>query len=143
MGDTPDIYDLLDFGYFDWVWYWEPTSACFPEDPRNIGRWLGRNHAHGPAMCYKVLKPNEHFIVRSSCTPLTNADKNDPAVRDRMTDFTNDVDNIIEKLDSSYILEEDTADVEGLPPLNKCDDESNLPPLDVDYEEKMGPLINA
>jgi hypothetical protein len=104
---------------------------------------VGRNHAHGPAMCYKVLKPNGHFIVRSSCTPLTNADKNDPAVRDIMDAFTKDVDNIIGKFDYSYILEEDTADVEGLPTLNQSDYEYNLSPLDVDYEEIMDPLINA
>jgi hypothetical protein len=60
-----------------------------------------------------------------------------------MNAFTKDVDNIIEKIDSSYILEEDTADVEGLPPLDDPDDESNLPPLDVDYEEVIDPLINA
>jgi hypothetical protein len=129
VGDTPDVSDLLDFRYYDWVWYWDPTSARFPADTRKLGRWLGRNHAHGPAMCYKVLKSNGHFIVRSSCTPLDNLKK--------------DVDNIIEKLDSSYILEEDTADVEVFPPLDEYDKESNLPPLDVDYEEIMDPLINA
>jgi hypothetical protein len=94
-------------------------------------------------MCYKAMKPNGHFIVRSSCTPLTNADKNDPAVRNRMDAFTKDFDNIIEKIDSSYILKEDTSDVEGLPPLYEPDDESNLPPLEVDYEEVIDPLINA
>jgi hypothetical protein len=51
-----------------------------------------------------------------------------------MDAFTKDVDNVIGKLDSYYILEEDTADVEGLPPLNQSDDEYNLFPLDVDYE---------
>jgi hypothetical protein len=89
------------------------------------------------------LKPNVHFIVRSSCTPLTDADKNDPAVRDRGNAFTKYVDKIIEKFGSSYILEENTADFKGLPPLDESDDESNLPPLDVDYEEIMDPLINA
>jgi hypothetical protein len=143
MRDMPDTSDLLDFRYYDWFWYWDPTSARFPADHRKLGHWLGCNHAHGPAMCYKVLKPNGHFIVRSSCTPLTNADNNDPAVRYCMNAFTKDVDNIIGKFDSSYILEEDTADFEGLPPLDEPDDESNLPPLDVDYEEIMDPLINA
>jgi hypothetical protein len=60
-----------------------------------------------------------------------------------MNAFPKDVDNIIEKFEYSYILEEDTADVEGLPPLDEPDDESNLPPLDVDYEEVMDPLVNA
>jgi hypothetical protein len=29
------------------------------------------------------------------------------------------------------------------PPLDESDDDSNLPPLDVDYEEMMYPPINA
>jgi hypothetical protein len=57
--------------------------------------------------------------------------------------FTKDVDNIIEKFDSSYIFEEDNTDVEDLTHLRESDDESNLPPLDLDYEEIMDPLINA
>jgi hypothetical protein len=36
-GDTPDISDLLYFGYYDWVWYWDPTSARFPADTRQLG----------------------------------------------------------------------------------------------------------
>jgi hypothetical protein len=143
MGDTPAISNLLDFKNYDWVWYWDPSNARFPADHRELGRWLGRNHAHGPAMCFKVSKPNIYFIIRSSCTTLTNAEKSDPAVRDHITDFTNDVDNIIGKFDSSYILEEDTAGVEGLPPLDESDDEHNLPTLDVDDEEMLDRLINA
>jgi hypothetical protein len=30
-----------------------------------------------------------------------------------------------------------------LPPLDESDDESNIPPLDVYYEEIMDPLINT
>jgi hypothetical protein len=122
-GDTPAISDLLDFGYYDWVWYWDPASASFTVDPRKLGHWIGRNHAHDPVIWYKVLKPNTHFIVISSCTLLTNADKNDPAMRDHMNAFTKDVDNIIGKFEFSYILEEETADAEGLPPLDTSDDE--------------------
>jgi hypothetical protein len=50
-GDTPDISDILSLGYYDWVWYWNPTSARFPAEPRKLGRWLGHNNAHGPVMC--------------------------------------------------------------------------------------------
>jgi hypothetical protein len=39
-------------------------------------------------------------------------------------------------------LEEDTADVEGLLPLYESNDESDLPPLDVNDEEMLDPLIN-
>jgi hypothetical protein len=56
-GDTPCMYDLLDFGYYYWVWYWDPTNARFPTDPRNLGRWLGRDHPHGPQRATKFLNP--------------------------------------------------------------------------------------
>jgi hypothetical protein len=46
-GNTPGISDLLDFGYYYRVLYWDPTSARFPADPRKLGLWLGRNHVQG------------------------------------------------------------------------------------------------
>jgi hypothetical protein len=141
-GYTQDISDLLDFGYYDWVWYWDPISARFPADPRKLGQWLGRDHAHGPAMCYKILKPNGHWIVKPSCTPLSDYDKRDAAVKDRMTAFTTNIDDIIGKFDTSFILEEETAEFEMLPSLDETEDESDIP-LDVDDEETLDPLINA
>jgi hypothetical protein len=87
------------------------------------------------------ISSSVHHVLR--LPTLSKADKNDLAVRYRINDFTNDAVNIIGKFDTSKILEEDTADVEGLPPLDESDDESNLPPSNVDYEEMMDPLINA
>jgi hypothetical protein len=142
-GDTPDISDILDFGYYEWVWYWYPTSVRFPNDPRQLGRWLGRDHAHGPAMCYKILKPNGHWIVCSSFTPLSDSDKRDATVNDRMADFTTKSDDIVGKFDLSFILEEETAEFETLPSLDDTQDETDLPPLDVDDKDMLDPLINA
>jgi hypothetical protein len=142
-GYTPDIFDLLDFGYYEWVWYWDPTSARFPDDPRQLGRWLGRDHDHGPAMCYKILKPNGHWIVRSSCIPLSDSDKRDTAVKYRMAAFTTNIDDIIGKNCPSFILEEETAEFETLPSLDDTQDETDLPPLDIDDEDTLDPLINA
>jgi hypothetical protein len=120
----PDISDFLDFGYYDWVWYWDPNSARFPADPHQLGRWLGRDHVHRPAMCYKILKPNGHWIVCSSCTPLSDSDKCDAAVKDRMTAFTTKIDDIIGKFDRYFILEEETAEFETPPSLDEAQDES-------------------
>jgi hypothetical protein len=60
-------------------------------------------------MCYKILKPNGHWIFRSSCTPLSESDKRDAMVNDRMAAFTTKTDDIIGKFDPSFILEEETA----------------------------------
>jgi hypothetical protein len=61
-------------------------------------------------MCYKILKPNGHWIVRSPFNPLSDYDKRDAAVKDRMTAFTTKIDDIIGKFDPSFILEEETAE---------------------------------
>jgi hypothetical protein len=94
-------------------------------------------------MCYKVLKPNGHWIVRSSCTVLTDADKHDPVVKDHMVAYSLELEAIIGKFYPSFILEEDTADTEALPPLDATEDESDLPPLDLDDEDLFDLIINA
>jgi hypothetical protein len=142
-GYTPDISVLLYFGYYDWVWYWDPTIARFPADPRQLVRWCGRDYAHSPTMCNKILKPNGHWIFRSSYTPLSDFDKRDAAVKDHMTAFTTNIYDIIGKFDPSFILEEYTAELETLPSLDETQDESDQPPLDVDDEDTLDPLINA
>jgi hypothetical protein len=94
-------------------------------------------------MCYKILKPNENWIVRSSCYPFSDSDKRDAAVKDRMTTFTTKIDDIIGTFDPSFILEEETAEFETPPFLGETQYESNQPPLDVDDEDTLDPLINA
>jgi hypothetical protein len=94
-------------------------------------------------MCYKILKPNGHWIGHSSCTPLSDSDKRDAAVKNLMTAFTTKIDDIIGKFDPSFILEEETAEFETLPSLDENQDVSDLPLLDIDDEETLDPLINA
>jgi hypothetical protein len=60
-----------------------------------------------------------------------------------MTAFTTKIDDIIGKFDPSFILEEETAGFETLPSVDETQDESDLPPLDVDEEDTLDPLINA
>jgi hypothetical protein len=47
------------------------------------------------------------------------------------------------KFDPSFILEEETDEFETLPSLDETEDESDLPPLDVDDEDTLETLINA
>jgi hypothetical protein len=98
----------LDLGYYDWVWYfvwyWDPSNDHSPAHPLILGRWLGREYAHGPAMCYKVLKPNGHWIVWSSFTILTDANKRYLAVNDSLPALSIEPEAIIGKFDPSFIL---------------------------------------
>ena len=51
-GDTPDISEYVDFGFWDLVWFWDK-----PRDDRNpkLARWLGVAHRVGSALCYYVI----------------------------------------------------------------------------------------
>jgi len=70
MGDTPDISSLIDFDFYDPVWYYEQTAA-FPEPKRLMGRWLGEAQDFGQAMCYWLLSENASPIVRSTVQLVT------------------------------------------------------------------------
>ena len=49
-GDTPDISFLVEFGFYDWVWFLPKTGAT-----KRIARFLGPSINVGPAMCGVVL----------------------------------------------------------------------------------------
>ena len=53
IGETPDISEYLDYGFYDWVYYWDQPKDI--ENPK-IGRWLGVSHRIGSALCYFILK---------------------------------------------------------------------------------------
>jgi hypothetical protein len=141
--DTPNISDLSGCAYYDWVWYCDPINAWFHVKPHTLGRWLGCDRDNGPAMCYKVLKPNGHWIVWSSCTVLEDAEKRDPVVNDHMAAYSVELEANIGKYYPSFILEEDMADVEAPPPLNDTEDESDLPPLGAEDGDLFDPLLNT
>ena len=51
-GETEDIQDYLDFGFYDRVWFHENSGL----GERGLGRWLGVSHRTGGAMSYWILK---------------------------------------------------------------------------------------
>ena len=50
-GETADISEYLDFGFYDYVWY-KDNAGLGPQLP---GRWLSVAEHHGNLMCYYVL----------------------------------------------------------------------------------------
>ena len=68
MGYTPDISEFLTFGWYDWVWYHDPTNLDKPE----IGRWLGAAHDVGQGLAYYVLTSKDTVKTRSSVSPFTD-----------------------------------------------------------------------
>jgi hypothetical protein len=47
-GETPNISEYLDFGFYDWIWY--KDNAGLGEN--HIRRWLGVAHKVGNLMSY-------------------------------------------------------------------------------------------
>ena len=50
-GETPNISEYLDFGFYNWVWY--KDNAGLGENC--IGKWLGIAHQVGNLMSYWIL----------------------------------------------------------------------------------------
>jgi hypothetical protein len=49
-GNTPDISEFLEFTWYLPIWYYEPN--VFPEQNKQLARWLGVVLRVGQAMCY-------------------------------------------------------------------------------------------
>ena len=67
-GETEDIYDYLDFGFYNRVWFHESSGL----GKQGIGRWIGVSHRTGGAMSYWVLKSNSYVISRTTVQRITN-----------------------------------------------------------------------
>jgi hypothetical protein len=64
-GSTADISQLVEFGWYDWVFFWD-TSISYPDNKEILGRYLGLAPDIGPAMAARILKANGEVVVRST-----------------------------------------------------------------------------
>ena len=82
-GETPDISEYIDFGFYDWVSYRTNAGTGPPE----IGRWLGVSHRVGQLMSYWILTSGGHAISCSTVQRITNLEKQTDEIKARMSDF--------------------------------------------------------
>ena len=66
-GETVDISEYLDFGFYDRVWYHENAGL----GERLHGRWLGVSHRIGSLMSYYILTQTESVISRTTVQIVT------------------------------------------------------------------------
>ena len=83
-GETPDISEYTDFGFYDWVTY--RTNAGLGEN--SIGRWLGVSHKVGKLMSYWVCTANGNVISTGNVQRLTQAEQLTDEFKDRMVNYT-------------------------------------------------------
>ena len=87
MGYTSDISEFIEFKWYDWVWYYDPTK---PERAQ-IGRWLGPAHNAGQGLAYYILNENIEVVMRSSVTAFKESEIGSSETQERQKAFTNDI----------------------------------------------------
>jgi hypothetical protein len=82
-GETPDISEYLDFGFYDWVWFKRDAGIGEIE----IGKFLGISSSTGSLMSYFILPSSGIPVSRTTVQRMTELEKQTDANRQRMTDF--------------------------------------------------------
>ena len=82
-GDTVDISEYLDFGFYDWCWYHENAGL----GPTKLGRWLGVAHKVVGLMSYWVLTINCTVIARTTVQRITSLEMQTSHMKERTQAF--------------------------------------------------------
>jgi len=86
-GETPDISEYLDFGFYDYVWYHENAGLA----ERKLGRWLGVSHRVGSLMSYWVLTKTGHVISRTTVQRVTNLELQTDEVKKTVKELDDEI----------------------------------------------------
>ena len=82
-GETPDISEYLDFGFYDWVWYKE--NAGIGES--KLGKFIGISSNVGSLMSYWVLPSSGKPESRTTVQRVTELELQEDANRARITAY--------------------------------------------------------
>jgi hypothetical protein len=83
LGETPDISEYLDFGFYDWVWFKRDAGIGEIE----IGKWLGVSKSTGSLMSYYVLPITGVPVSRTTVQRVTELEKQTDANQQRIAAF--------------------------------------------------------
>lgn len=88
-GDTPDISDLISFDWYEDVFYHVgPTEHdAFPQEREALGKWIGVARTVGQRLTFYVLTEKGSVIARSTVRHLTEVERTDPKVKQRIADL--------------------------------------------------------
>ena len=85
-GNTPDISEYAQFEWYQYVWYHDP-AVKFPDDPKKLGRWIGVAHDVGSPMTFWILPASCRVLARSTVSPLSQDELDDPLVKARLVEL--------------------------------------------------------
>ena len=85
IGDTGDISNLAEFGWYDWVWFIGPEDS----DMLNIrmGKYLGPSFDIGEAVTAKILTDKGKTVHRTSVFPITGDEQRSKAFTAKSAKF--------------------------------------------------------
>ena len=86
-GETPEILEYLDFGFYDRCWYHYNAGLI----PPPVGRWLGMSHRIVSAMSYWILTKTGNVISRTTVQQVTNLEIQTDTVKDGFDVFNTEI----------------------------------------------------
>ena len=127
LGETPDISEYLDFGFYDKVWY-KDNAGLGEALP---GRWLGVSHRTGRLMCYYIITQSGRVVSRSTVQRVTNLESQQQDVIDTFKQYDEEI---------HRRLKADDRGFEGAKPDPK--DWTDLMEEDPDFREEFDRVFN-
>ena len=104
-GETPDISEYLDFGFYDWVWYKDNAGI----GDNMLGRWLGVSHRVGNSMMfYWILTNHGRVISRTTVQRVTNLELMTDEVKQRCKEFDERITELLK--DENRVIQGDDLD---------------------------------
>ena len=82
-GETPDISEYLDFGFYDRVWFREDAGL----GPTKLGRFLGVSGTEGLLMSYLVLPSSGIPESRTTVSRVTQSEAKTEANMQRFKEY--------------------------------------------------------
>ena len=82
-GETPEISEYIDFGFYDPCWYKENAGM----GKTKMGRWLGVSHKTGSLMSFWILTLSCCVVSRTSAQRITNLELQEETNKWRLTAF--------------------------------------------------------
>lgn len=126
-GETPDISQYLDFGWYDWVWFKENAGLDVPQ----LGRFLGIANSSANLMTFHILPESGIPVAAGTVQRMTLLEQETDANKERMAQYSR---KISEKFKEGRLL------TEGDRP--NLDDWSDLLQDDEDFAAEFNRLYN-
>ena len=128
-GETVDISEYLDFGFYDWVWFRENAGL----GETKLGRWLGVSHRVGTLMSFWVITSAGKVLSRTTVQRVTNLELQLEENKNKCIDYTAAMQ---ERLGNDQLAELDDNGELIIP------DEWDDPAFSKEFIEEFGRTIN-